>query len=163
MDSSTIDTLRRLADQFVAARQMHCRIATTDLSGEPRDAAQAYRVQDDVARALRWFEQAPPQVWKSGAPNRDVEPIAAPVPESLVHASPASLPASRFHSIRIEAEIALRFSAPVELARIGDPGYAWGEVIGEALVGIEIVDTRLADPNASALLKLADFHQQGVA
>lgn len=156
------DPLSQLADQFVAARREHRRIAAAALAAQPHSAAESYRVQDEVARALGWFEGTRPRVWKSGAPSRTGEPIAAPLPDALVHASPARPAAATFHAIGIEAEIAFRFCAAVDVTRVDDPEFDWGSVLGETLVGIEIVDTRLADAGeASAWLKLADFQQNG--
>lgn len=130
--------------------------ATTQVAsrGVLRDAADAYAVQDLVfARIRRGRRMA---AWKVGAPNADTEPTASPI--LALHESPATLRGGEFHRIGVEAEVAYRLArdlperaAPYALKEIG-------AALGEALVAIEICDTRLADwSTAPELWKLADF------
>ena len=154
--------IARLARLFVDARRTRRRFGPDAAAGEPRTAEDAYRVQDAVARELGWFDDARPCAWKTGAPNRAAVPIAAPMPAALLRTSPARFAAREFHSIGIEAEIAVRFRRDVDAALAAAPGFDWSAVIGEMLVGIEVVDSRTDDAGAaSALLKLADFQQNG--
>ena len=151
-----------LAELFIAARRDHRRFSLDAAAGEPRTADDAYRVQDAVARALGWFDAARPSAWKTGAPDRAAVPIAAPLPAALLRMSPARFDAREFHTIGIEAEIALRFHSDVDAALAGAPGFDWAAVIGDMRVGIEVVDSRIDDAgSAPALLKLADFQQNG--
>lgn len=152
----------RLAELFVDARRHHRRFSLDAAAGEPRTADDAYRVQDAVARELGWFDAARPSAWKTGAPSRAAVPIAAPVPAALLRTSPARFDAREFHTIGIEAEIALRFRSDVDATLASAPGFDWAAVIGEMRVGIEVVDSRIDDAsNAPPLLKLADFQQNG--
>ena len=156
------ESLHRLAQLFVTARQRNKRVALRDVPDELRDADDAYRVQDEVAQALGWFERERPGIWKCGAPTREATPIAAPIPGALLRLSPARFARGSFHSIRIEAELAFRFRRAVDPDEVGDGAFDWADAIGETLVGIEIVDSRFDDErNASALQKLADFQSNG--
>jgi 2-keto-4-pentenoate hydratase len=158
-DNATAESLAR---RFVAARRDRTPLPLASLSGEVRSADEAYRIQDAVARELGWFADARPAAWKTGAPDRVSIPIAAPIPRALMRASPAVFAAQEFHRIGIEAEIALRFRDSVDASQAAAPGFDWTRVVGEILVGIEIVDSRIDDAAlAPALLKLADFQQNG--
>jgi hypothetical protein len=92
-----------------------------DVPAQPRDAADAYFVQDEVARALGWFERERPSVWKCGAQTREATPIAAPIPAALLRISPARFARGSFHSIRIEAELAFRFRRAVDPKKLATP------------------------------------------
>jgi len=156
------ESLHRLAQLFFTARQRNKRVALRDVPVELRDADDAYRVQDEVAQALGWFERERPSVWKCGAPTREATPIAAPIPAALLARSPARFAHGSFHSIRIEAELAFRFRRAVDPDEVSVAAFDWADLIGETLVGIEIVDSRLDDErHASALQKLADFQSNG--
>ncbi len=151
-----------IARRFADARRDRTRVPLADLSGSVTTADEAYDIQEAVAREFGWFAQHPPTAWKTGAPDRAAIPIAAPIPPVLLRGSPAVFVASEFHRIGIEAEIALRFSANVYPDQVAARGFDWTKVVGEMLVGIEIVDSRIDEPaHAPALLKLADFQQNG--
>lgn len=119
-----------------------------------RSDEEAYRVQDMVFAQLWPGER--PAAWKAGGASDKVEPTAAPI--HAVHGSPATLPAAGMNMIGVEAEIAFRLAR--DLPARQEP-YREEEVaaaVGEALVTIELCDTRLADwKDAPALWKLADF------
>jgi len=125
---------------------------TGDLSRE-----QAYAVQDAVALALGGAD-----AWKTGAPSPEAEPIAAPILSPLIAASPATLAASRFLALGVEAEIAFRFARAMPPR--GSP-YSREDVIDAiaALVpAIEVVDSRLGPwAAASPGWKLADNQSNG--
>lgn len=126
----------------------------------PADVAEAYRVQDIVLGSLDGGRR--PSAWKAIAPQKGSEPCASPVPSTRVLLSPAQVSAARFYMIGVEAEIAFRIGR--DLPPRAKP-YGEGEVaqaIEEALVLIELVDTRLANwREAPALWKLADFQSNG--
>lgn len=154
--------MNRTTQRFVDARRNRTRVPFATLTDTIRSADDAYRIQDAVAGELGWFADKPATIWKAGASTRESEPAAAPIPSMLLHASPGSLPASDFHMIGIEAEIALRFGHDVHGQDVEAQEFDWSRVIGEMLVGIEIVDTRLDDFDAApALVKLADFISNG--
>jgi len=107
----------------------------------PADLAEVYRVQDLVLRALAGA--ARPGAWKAIPPRPGTEPAASPVPPAQVVSSPARLPAGR-ELLGVEAEIAFRLGADLEPE--------------EALVAIELCETRLARWDSAPLLwKIADF------
>ncbi len=120
------------------------------------DLAEAYRAQDIVVRALGRGERV--HAWKVIPPQPGEEPRAAPIPPGKVFDSPARVLARGLHMIGIEGEIAFRLAR--DLPARGTP-YADDEVaaaVREALVTIEICDTRLAGwKDAPALWKLADL------
>ena len=112
--------------------------------------ADAYAIQDAAYRELSGG--ARPIAWKVGSPSADVEPVAAQIVPGRLVTSPARLPARGLAMIGVEIEIAFRFARDV-----ADPEAAL-DCVGEALVAIELCDTRLADfESADAMAKLADF------
>jgi 2-keto-4-pentenoate hydratase len=144
---------KRIADLLIEARRASRTVAVpADL--DLRSVEEAYRVQDLVFASLWPGER--PVAWKAGGPSDQVEPTASPI--HVVHGSPAALTTVGMNMIGVEAEIAFRIARDVP-ARQGP--YREEEVaaaVGEALVTIELCDTRLADwKGAPALWKLADF------
>lgn len=148
-----IPDYKRIADLLIEARRASRTVAVpADL--ELRSDEEAYRVQDLVFASLWPGER--PGAWKAGGPNDKVEPIASPI--HAVHGSPATLPAAGMSMIGAEAEIAFRIARdlPPRQGPYRDEEVA--AAVGEALVTIELCDTRLADwKDAPALWKLADF------
>jgi 2-keto-4-pentenoate hydratase len=107
----------------------------------PADAEEMYRVQDLVLQAIANGER--PGAWKAIPPRPGTEAAASPVPARHVVASPARLAAGR-NLLGVEAEIGFRLGSDLQPE--------------EALVLIELCETRLADwHSASSLWKLADF------
>lgn len=135
-----------IADRLVEAYRRRTLIAATPASG-PADTDAAYAVQQRVWQAMAGT--ARPTAWKIGAAARDAVPIAAPVFPSRLAASPARFPGDLFTRPGIEAEIALQFGQ--DLPPRPQP-YSRAELlaaIGSAHVAMELVDTRLADPEAA--------------
>ncbi len=123
----------------------------------PADAAEAYAVQDAVARALGTVAG-----WKVGASSPFAEPNCAPLFAELMAPSPAQWPAARFHRRGVEAELAFRFgkSLPERPAGYNDDE-VW-EAIDTLHVAIEIVESRFANfPATDKLLQLADNQNNG--
>ena len=150
-----------LADLLIEARSNGRQLSLVDIGTVPADADDAYRTQDRVAHALGWFRDARPTAWKVGAASATATPIAVPLPPAGVVRSPARFPAGTFHTIGIEAEIAFRFREEVETDAV-DMTFDWGRVVGELVVTIEVVDSRIRDGgNAPALVKLADAQLHG--
>jgi 2-keto-4-pentenoate hydratase len=154
-----MDDNERLAGLIVRARREHRQLRPDELGTGPTTAEDAYHVQDLVAEAMGWFRGARVATWKVGASAGGVTPSATPLPPDGVVASPAHFAAGRFHGIGIEAEIAFRFAgAPAHSDRVADVIRA----IGDIVVTIEVVDSRLADAmRASPLVKLADSQMHG--
>lgn len=105
-----------------------------------KDRAAVFAIQDGVAAA-----SGPVSGWKVGARTPTAEPNPAPLLAGALVPSPARFDGKAMHMIGVEVEISFHIvrdiatrSAPVEreeaLAAVGD-----------AFVGMEIVDTRLAD------------------
>lgn len=118
--------------------------------------AEAYRIQDLVVRALGAGGRV--HAWKVIPPEPGAEPRAAPIPPGRVMNSPAPLAAAGMQMIGIETEIAFRFARDLPPR---DVPYADEEVaaaVGEALVTIEVCDSRLVGwKTAPPLWKLADL------
>lgn len=144
-----------IAGMLVGAHERATQVRT---SGDLRDAAHAYVVQQLVWARIRPGQRV--RAWKVGAPNAATEPTVAPI--LALHDSPADLSGGDFHGIGVEAEIAYRLAR--DLPR-RESAYSLDEIagaIGEAIVAIELCDTRLADwATASDLWKLADFQNNG--
>jgi 2-keto-4-pentenoate hydratase len=120
-------------------------------------------VQDEVARALDWFDAAVPRHWKSGGPSRAAVLTHAALPAQRVWASPADARGSHFNLRLIEAEVALRLGRDVspEAAAALTPEAA-PALVDAMTVSIEIVDSRWRQARAAgALLKLADPQSHG--
>lgn len=149
-----------MSTQAIAALLAGAHETATQIAsaGALRDAAQAYAVQDRVFARIRPGERV--RAWKVGSANVETEPAASPI--LRLHPSPTGLPGTAFHRVGVEAEIAYRFARDLP-NRV--TAYAFEEIaagVGEAVVAIEVCDTRLADWNtASELWKLADFQNNG--
>jgi 2-keto-4-pentenoate hydratase len=113
----------------------------------PQCLASAYAAQRAVWQAM--VGDARPRAWKIGAASRTVEPVAAPVfPERLATDS-AHFDASLFLGVGVEAEIAFCFGQDLPQR---DRPYTRSEIVAavaSAHVALELVDTRLADPEAA--------------
>lgn len=127
-----------------------------------QEAEQAYAVQDEVARAMGWFDQPVPRHWKSGGPSRTAPLTHAGLPPLHVWNSPADARGTHFNWRLIEAEVALRLGREVSPAdaQAFNPAAAHQWLDGMT-VSIEVVDSRWDKRAASALLKLADLQSHG--
>ena len=103
-----------------------------------RDAV--YAIQDGVARAT-----GPVAGWKVGARTPTAEPNPAPLLAGALVKSPARFDGKAMHMIGVEIEISFHIVRDIA-AR--DKPVAREEAlaaVGDAFVGMEVVDTRLAD------------------
>lgn len=103
-----------------------------------RDAV--YAIQDGVARAT-----GPVAGWKVGARTPTAQPNPAPLLAGALVASPARFDGKAMHMIGVEIEISfhiVRDIAPREAAVDREEALA---AVGDAFVGMEVVDTRLAN------------------
>jgi 2-keto-4-pentenoate hydratase len=122
--------------------------------------SEAYRVQDEVFAELWPGMRA--TAWKAGGPSDKVEPTAAPIAPPLLLASVASVSAASMNMIGVEAEIAFRFAKDLPPRSRPYSERSIAAAVGEALVAIELCDTRLVDwKQTSGLWKLADFQNNG--
>jgi 2-keto-4-pentenoate hydratase len=139
----------------------------------PRDAsifadalggvADAYAVQDLVARCIVTQQQGLPRYWKSGGSGLGAEVPHAALPPDGVWTSPADARSWPLNLFLVEAEIALRLGREVTpsqaLAIHDEEAYGLADAMA---VAIELVDSRWRQGlSAPALLKLADLQSHG--
>jgi 2-keto-4-pentenoate hydratase len=104
------------------------------------DRAAVYAIQDGVAKAT-----GPVAGWKVGARTPTADPNCAPLLANTLVTSPATFDGKAMHMIGVEVEISFHIvrDIPAREATVGRDE-ALGAV-GDAFVGMEVVDTRLAD------------------
>jgi 2-keto-4-pentenoate hydratase len=116
------------------------------------DRSAVYAIQDGVARAT-----GPVAGWKVGARTPTAEPNPAPLLNGALVKSPARFDGKAMHMIGVEIEISFHIISdiPARGEAVGrDEALA---AVGDAFVGMEVVDTRLADfQNADPEWLLAD-------
>lgn len=129
----------------------------------PTDSASAYAVQGAVWQAL--VGDARPRAWKVAAPTRNDTPLTAPIhPQRVVIGvdAPAVFPAHALIGLGVEAEIAVRLAHDLP---VRTTPYTRAEIlkaVASLHIAIELVDTRLADPQtAGPEWRLADSLQNG--
>ena len=128
----------------------------------PADVDDAYAIQDDVARRLWTSRGDPIRAWKTGGPNADAIPVAAPIPASRVYADGVRLNGADYHFIGIEAELAYMLGRDLPPRATPYVESDVVEAIGSMHVAIEVCDSRLANfTTADALWKLADNQSNG--
>lgn len=155
--------IHAVADALIRARRENTVADAMPLAEALTDAADAYAVQDLVARELGWFEAGPAQHWKSGGPSRQAALTHAALPPAGVWNSPADSGAWPFRLRAIEAEIALRLATNVDagIAQTLQANDAH-PLVDAMTVSIEIVDSRWREADtAPALCKLADVQSHG--
>lgn len=133
------------------------RTAGAPISRGPATRSEAYRVQDLMIAALGDH----PCGWKVGRAKTDPEPYCAPLPALRRLASAGSY--ARHHGVaRLEAELGLRLGRDVPVSRTVLGRAECAELIDAIVPAIEILDTRLAGPQADdPLWKLADLQGNG--
>ncbi len=105
-----------------------------------RDRTQVYAIQDGVAAAT-----GPVSGWKVGARTPEAEPNPAPLLAGALVQSPARFDGKAMHMIGVEIEISFHITQDIAArdTPVGrDEALA---AVGDAFVGMEVVDTRLAD------------------
>ncbi|TGD97346.1 2-keto-4-pentenoate hydratase [Methylobacterium nonmethylotrophicum] len=149
------------AAALLDARRTGSRLAALPEGARPETEPEAYAVQDAVARVL-----GPVAGWKVGAPSATAAPARAALHAETIFASEAgtcTLPASLFHVIGAEAEIAYRFGR--DLPPEAGP-YDRDAVLAAVAAmhpAIEIADTRFATFGAvDAHSQRADQQNHGV-
>jgi len=104
------------------------------------DRAAVYAIQDGVAKAT-----GPVAGWKVGARTPTAEPNPAPLLAGALVKSPAKFDGKAMHMIGVEIEISFHIAKDIapRAEPVGrDEALA---AVGDAFVGMEVVDTRLAD------------------
>jgi 2-keto-4-pentenoate hydratase len=105
-----------------------------------RDRASVYAIQNGVAQAT-----GPVAGWKVGAKTPTADPNCAPLLANTLVKSPAIFDGKAMHMIGVEVEISFHIvrDIPARSEPVGrDEALA---AVGDAFVGMEVVDTRLAD------------------
>jgi len=105
-----------------------------------RDRASVYAIQNGVAQAT-----GPVSGWKVGAKTPTADPNCAPLLANTLVTSPATFDGKSMHMIGIEVEISFHIvrDIPARAEPVGrEEALA---AVGDAFVGMEVVDTRLAD------------------
>jgi 2-keto-4-pentenoate hydratase len=159
----TTSNIEQVAQALLAARRDQTPGDASALAAVLRDAADAYAVQERVARGLAPQPLGFPRFWKSGGPSREAVLTHAALPAQGVWASPADAAGWHFNIRLIEAEIALRLGRDVTPAQATTltPDATAG-LVDAMTVAIEIVDSRWQQGAAApALLKLADLQAHG--
>jgi 2-keto-4-pentenoate hydratase len=109
----------------------------------PRSFEEAYAIQDGVTRVRGAWGG-----WKVGAASLEATPLCAPMYGAGLFASPAKLEDADYRSRGVEAEVAFTF---VRALPPRSPPYSRDEVlsaIGTVHPGLELVESRYAEPGA---------------
>jgi 2-keto-4-pentenoate hydratase len=105
-----------------------------------RDRASVYAIQNGVAAAT-----GPVSGWKVGAKTPTADPNCAPLLANTLVSSPATFDGRSMHMIGVEVEISFHIVGDIA-ARAEPVGREEAlAAVGDAFVGMEVVDTRLAD------------------
>jgi 2-keto-4-pentenoate hydratase len=104
------------------------------------DRAAVYAVQDGVAKAT-----GPVAGWKVGARTPTAEPNPAPLLAGALVKSPATFDGKAMHMIGVEIEISFHIVKDIVARAQPVPRDEALAAVGDAFVGMEVVDTRLAD------------------
>ena len=105
-----------------------------------KSRAEVYAIQDGVASAT-----GPVSGWKVGARTPTAEPNPAPLLAGALVNSPAAFDGKAMHMIGVEIEISFHIARDIAARKepVGrDEALA---AVGDAFVGMEVVDTRLTD------------------
>jgi 2-keto-4-pentenoate hydratase len=144
-----------IAEALIAAHRTLVPIEAPYEALAPKTREEAYAVQDEVWQAVCGANR--PTAFKVMIPAPGAEPMAAPMFAPYLVQSGALLPAARFRLVGVETELCVRFGK--SLPARATP-YSRDEIldaVASAHVGVEIVDTRLADRAAAGeLWRLAD-------
>ncbi|HEY6982435.1 fumarylacetoacetate hydrolase family protein [Reyranella sp.] len=104
------------------------------------DRSAVYAVQDGVAA-----ETGPVSGWKVGARTPTAEPSAAPLLADALVRSPARFDGRAMHMIGVEIEISFHIVRDIPARREPVGRNEALDIVGDAFVGMEVVDTRIAD------------------
>ena len=105
-----------------------------------RDRAAVYAIQNGVAKAT-----GPVSGWKVGAKTPTADPSCAPLLANALVSSPATFDGKSMHMIGVEVEISFHIVRDIPARREPVDRDEALAAVGDAFVGMEVVDTRLAD------------------
>lgn len=142
------------ASCLLEARRSGVKISADDLVDEPKTLSEVYEVHQAVARAIGSVG-----AFKTSRLPGEAQ-IIAPIFEHNVHASPIALAAPDSGIIGVELEVGFRVIAAPPSASSSASSADFEQQLRECVepvCALEIVDARLADPDAAApMTKLAD-------
>lgn len=124
-------------EALLSARRTGQPLAALPEEARPATQAEAYAIQDEVARRI-----GPVTAWKVGAATPDAVPFRAPINRQTVFIGASELPVAGFRLMGIEAEIVFRFARdlpPRERAWTREEVLA---AVGSVHPAFEICDTR---------------------
>ena len=104
------------------------------------DRAAVYAIQDGVAKAT-----GPVAGWKVGARTPTADPNPAPLLAGALAKSPAKFDGKAMHMIGVEIEISFHIARDIAQRREAVGREEALAAVGDAFVGMEVVDTRLAN------------------
>ncbi|MFI5030121.1 MAG: 2-keto-4-pentenoate hydratase [Reyranellales bacterium] len=104
------------------------------------DRAAVYAIQDGVAQAT-----GPVSGWKVGARTPTADPNPAPLLAGALVKSPATFDGKAMHMIGVEIEISFHIARDIAARSTPVEREEALAAVGDAFVGMEVVDTRLAD------------------
>jgi 2-keto-4-pentenoate hydratase len=108
----------------------------------PRSFPEAYAIQDAVTRARgEWGG------WKVGAPSLEATPLCAPLYRAGMATSPASLRDADYRRRGMEAEVAFTFVKALPPRTVPYRREEVLSAISTAHAGLEVVDSRYAEPS----------------
>lgn len=154
--------IEQVAQALLGARRDQQPSDAGGVAGALRDMADAYAVQDLVARGMG-VQPGVPRYWKSGGAGFGAELPHAALPSEGVWASPADASTRPLNLFLVEAEIALRLGTGVTASEAATLDGEQARARVDAMtVAIELVDSRWRQGvGAPALLKLADLQSHG--
>lgn len=141
-----MQNIEQLAQPLIDAYATRNRVRLRPENG-PINAEQAYAVQAAVWRDQVGMER--PRVWKVGAKSKISLPVAAPVFPSRVSTSPGVLCRHNAGVRGVEAEIAIRFARGLDRQATPHDRETILAMIGSLHVAMEIVESRLLEPELS--------------
>jgi 2-keto-4-pentenoate hydratase len=151
------DRFLRAARLLLEVRATGARLPELPADARPADAADAYRIQDAVVRAL-----GPIVAWKVGAKSPEAEPTCAPISAASLHTSPASFAPGTFSLYGIEGELAFAFACDLPPREEAYGARDIVDAVASVHPVIEVVESRYVDPQAvDALSLLADSVSHG--
>ncbi|MFN0305304.1 MAG: 2-keto-4-pentenoate hydratase [Burkholderiales bacterium] len=149
--------LDRAVHQLMSARRSRKWLDTLPADAMPQTIDEASFIQDGLMIRLGGRGG-----WKVGASSATATPGCAPLATRLIYRESATLSATEFNFIGIEAEIAFKFAATLDRT---DRPYSTDEVldaVASVHPGIEIADSRFIDfRSRTALEQAADCGNNG--
>lgn len=149
------ESIARAANLLVAAWRENFQLAQLPADCRPEGRADAYAIQDAMARELG-FGVAGWKLGMSAPATMNAFGVDAPVPgrifREFVHENGATIPAGHYALPKVEPEFAVRLAKPLP-PRDGAYTYADIQDATEAVVlGLEIANGRIAGPSPMSMI-----------